>query len=76
MVEDIISRTNGETVYAHNTAEISKVSISPAGLGKRNFRIANLPPEMPMEIIKEHMTKYGVFHAVSEEKWSNIYRYK
>jgi hypothetical protein len=28
-----------------------------------------------MEIMKEHMTKYGVFHAVSEEKWSNIYRY-
>jgi hypothetical protein len=30
---------------------------------------------MPTEIIKEHMTKYGVVHAVSEEKWSNMYRY-
>ena len=75
MVEDIISRTNEETVYAHETGEISKVNISPAGLGKRNVRIANLPPKMPMEIIKEHMTKYGVVHAVSEDKWSNMYRY-
>jgi hypothetical protein len=30
---------------------------------------------MPTEIIKEHITKYGVVHAVPEEKWSNVYRY-
>jgi hypothetical protein len=57
LVEDIILRTNGESVYAHDTGEISRISICPAGLGRRNARIANLPPEMPMDIIKEQMTK-------------------
>ena len=39
------------------------------------IRIANLPPEMPNDIIKEYMTKYGIVNGVTDEKWSNMYRY-
>ena len=54
--------TKGEADYMHDTGEITKVTITPAGLGKRQVRIANFPPEMPKDIIKEHLTKYGVVH--------------
>ena len=74
-VDNIISRTKGEVDYAHETGEISKVTIGPAGLGKRSIRIANLPPEMPKDIIKEYMSKYGIVNGVTDEKWSNMYRY-
>lgn len=30
---------------------------------------------MPTDIIKAHMNKYGVVHAMLKEKWSNMYRY-
>jgi hypothetical protein len=39
------------------------------------FEIANLPPEMPNDIIKEYMTKYGIVNGVTDENWSNMYRY-
>jgi hypothetical protein len=32
-------------------------------------------PEMPNDIIKEHRTKYGIVNGVTDEKWSNLYRY-
>lgn len=55
--------TKGEADYMHDNGEITKVTITPAGLGKRQVRIANFPPEMPKDIIKEHLTKYGVVHG-------------
>lgn len=59
----------------HDTGEITKVTITPAGLEKRQVRIANLPPEMPKDIIKEHLPKNGAVHGITEEKWSTLYRY-
>jgi hypothetical protein len=73
--EELIRRTNGATTYEHVTGEISRFSLCPAGLGRRSIRIANLPPEMPADIIRNHLTKYGTVQSVTEEKWSNIYRY-
>jgi hypothetical protein len=55
VVEDMINRTKGELMYVHDSGETSRVIISQAGLGRRNVRIANLPPEMPGEIIRKHM---------------------
>ena len=65
----------GEVEYMHENGEITTVTITLAGLRRRQVRIANLPPELPNEIIKEHRTKYGIVHGVTEEKWSTMYRY-
>ena len=65
----------GEVEYMHENGEITKVTITLAGLGRRQVRIDNLPPELPKEIIKEHLTKYGIVHGITEEKWSTMYRY-
>lgn len=75
-IEDLMQSTKDESTYIHDTGEISKVGITQAGLGRRTVRIANLPPEMPADSIRRHMTKYGTVHTMQEEKWTNIYRYK
>jgi hypothetical protein len=75
VVENLISRNKGESIYQYDSGETYKVIISQAGLGRRNVRIANLPPEMPEEIIRQHLGKYGQVAKIKEEKWANTYRY-
>ena len=75
MVDDLLNRTKGELMYVHDSGETSRVIISQAGLGRRNVRIANLPPEMPGDIIRKYMEKYGTVTSIQEEKWATIYRY-
>ena len=75
LVDDILHITQGESSYQHDTGEISKVTISQAGLGKRIVRVANLPPELKNEDIRQYMKKYGTILTIQEEKWSRNYRY-
>jgi hypothetical protein len=75
VVEKLLLRTKGESIYEYDSGERYKVIINQAGLGRRNVRVANLPPEMPEEIIRQHLRKYGQITTIKEEKWANTYRY-
>jgi hypothetical protein len=75
LVDEILNLTQGEASYEHETGEISKVTTSHAGLGKRIVRVANLPPELKNEDIRHYMTKYGTIHTIQDEKWARNYRY-
>jgi hypothetical protein len=46
-----------------------------AGMGTRRVRIANLPPEMSNSIICTAISHYGTIQSITEETWSNNYRY-
>jgi hypothetical protein len=48
---DLISRTQGQVYYMHTTGEVSKITITSAGLEARSIRVANLPPELPNDEI-------------------------
>jgi predicted AlkP superfamily pyrophosphatase or phosphodiesterase len=74
-IEDLINKTQGETTYDHAEGVTSKVQLCFAGLGKRNVRIANLPPELPNEVIRTHLSKYGTIQHIMDETWSHTYRY-
>jgi hypothetical protein len=39
-------------------------------------RVANLPPEMPAEIIQRIMHKFGSVQETTDEKWSNAYHHE
>ena len=71
VVEQLLLRTKGESIYEYDSGERYKVIINQAGLGRRNVRVANLPPEMPEEIIRQHLRKYGQIATIKEEKWAN-----
>jgi hypothetical protein len=75
IIEDVINRTQGTTEYEHDKEEIFKVIISQAGLGIRIVPIANLPPELSTEVIRQYMSKYVTVIGVQDEKWSHNYRY-
>jgi hypothetical protein len=75
-LQQVLHLTGGQAEYRHNNGEISKVRVETAGLGTRRVRIANLPPEVPEEIIRTMMARYGEVKDVQAEKWSRIYRYK
>jgi hypothetical protein len=62
--------------FGHDNGELSMVKIEPAGMGVRQVRIANIPPEVHDRIIREMLTKYGEVKDITEDAWSRIYRYK
>ena len=72
----IIQKTNGNVDYKYPTGEIFRVTIDIAGLGTRRVRIANLPPEVPDDALKETMKQYGKIISIQTETWSTTYRYK
>lgn len=74
-IEDLMNKTQGETTYEHANEVTSKVQLGFAGLGKRNITIANLPPEMPNEVIRTYLSKYGTIQHNIDETWSHTYRY-
>ena len=45
-------------------------------MGIRNFRIANLPPEVPDRTLRDNLVKYGEVKDIKEELWTKAYRYK
>jgi hypothetical protein len=62
--------------YKYTNSEVSSVQLEMAGLGLRTVRLANLPPELPLEVIKSAMGRYGKAENITEEQWSNLYRYR
>jgi len=75
-VREVLHRTDGQAEYRHTNGVISKVRVETAGLGTRRVRVANLPPEVPEEVLRTMMTRYGDVKDVQVETWSRIYRYK
>jgi hypothetical protein len=73
-----LSTVIGTREYLHTriNGEISKVEISPTGLGYREVRIAGLPPEVPDSVISATLTKYGKIRDIHRETWKKQYRYK
>jgi hypothetical protein len=44
-------------------------------MGLRKIRIANLPPELPERTLRNIMSKYSDVKDITEEQWSQKYRY-
>jgi hypothetical protein len=71
-----LATITGTREYMHVNGEISKVEISPTGLGYREIRIAGLPPEVQDSVISATLTKYGDIREIQREVWKKQYRYK
>jgi hypothetical protein len=74
-VMNLLQTTAGQADCKHQNGEITKVTISMAGMGNKRIRIANLPPEVPENVVKTALTPYGTVTDIREEKWSRSYRY-
>jgi hypothetical protein len=74
-VMNLLQTTAGQADCKHHNGEITKVTISMAGMGNKRIRIANLPPEVPENVVKTALTPYGTVTDIREEKWSRTYRY-
>ena len=72
----IIQRTSGSVEYKYITGEIFRVAIDVAGLGAKRIRIANLPPEVPDDVIKNTLNQYGKVMDIQSEIWPTSYRYQ
>jgi hypothetical protein len=74
-VTNLLQTTAGQAECKHRNGEITKVAISIAGMGNKWIRIANLPPEVPENVLKAALVPYGTVMDTCEEKWSRAYRY-
>jgi hypothetical protein len=72
---DILVLTHGEGEFRHSSGELSKVRIEAAGLGTKRVRLANIPPEVPDNVIKMVLERYGEVKGMHAETWSQAYRY-
>jgi hypothetical protein len=74
-VHELIRSTGGQLEHAHVDGTTSKIKIDLAGKGTKAIRIANLPPEVPDEVIKNMLITYGTIMMIRNETWSRNYRY-
>lgn len=72
---NLLQTTTGQVECKHHNGEITKVTINMAGMGNKRIRIANLPPEVPENVVKTALTPYGTVMDIHEEKWARTYRY-
>jgi hypothetical protein len=74
-VHELIRETGGQVEYIHVDGTRSQIKIDVAGKGTKSKRIANLPPEVPDEVLKAALIPYGNIVAIRNEMWSKAYRY-
>lgn len=72
----IMDKTNGTAEYKSSTGEVSRVSISYAGLGLRNVKVHLLPFEVEFTHIKQALSKFGTVYAVTADRWGGNMHYK
>jgi hypothetical protein len=51
------------------------VEIAVAGMGYKKLRVANLPPEVLDDTLKNALTPFCQIMNVQKEKWAPTYRY-
>jgi hypothetical protein len=65
---DFIPRTQGQVYYTHTSGEVSKVTITSAGLEARSIRVVTLPPHLPNYDI--YWLTSDMAHLVGSKKMS------
>jgi hypothetical protein len=73
--QNLLQSTKGQMQYQHENGEWYNVYIEHAGMGTKRIRIANLPPEIPNNNIRDTLATYGEVLEIVEENWSKTYRY-
>ena len=74
-IQTVLRSTAGQLEFQHETGEISIVRVDIAGMGLRKIRIANMRPEFTDRTLRDMMSKYGDVKDITEEQWSQKYRY-
>jgi hypothetical protein len=75
-MQEVLLGTREGLEYKHDNGELSQVRIEIAGMGLKKVRIANLPPELADRMVRDTLAQYGEVRAITEEQWTNAYRYR
>jgi hypothetical protein len=65
----------GKREYLHNNGELSKLIVTPTGIGFREVRIAGLPPEVTDAAIQTALEKIGEIRGISGQTRTQQYGY-
>jgi hypothetical protein len=63
-VYGILQSTKGQSEYKHSNGEISQIRIDMTGMGKKQVRIAHLPPEMNERELRSALALYGEIQEI------------
>lgn len=74
--QNIMTKTNGSAEYKTRSGEVSRVSVTYAGLGLRTVKVHLLPFELDLSYIKGALSKYGTVYGVTADRWSGNLHYK
>jgi hypothetical protein len=72
----LFQTVTGPLEFKHEDGTISLIRVELAGIGLKKVRVANLPPKMPNGILQDALSKYGDIKRITDEHWSNRYRYR
>jgi hypothetical protein len=75
-MQAILTATQGQEDFRHENGEIAKVRIEAVGLGMREVRVVNLPPEVEDKTLKMTLGAFGEICDIQPEIWPNVYRYQ
>jgi hypothetical protein len=74
-MKSIINDTKGRGEYRYHTGEIFPVEIAVAGMGIKKIRVANLPPEILDNTVRDALAPFGKVLNIQNEMWARTYRY-
>jgi hypothetical protein len=74
-VHAILRETGGQAEYKYPSGELSMVNMALAGMGTKRIRVANLPPEVPNDMLRAALAPLGNMQGTHVEMWSKAYRY-
>jgi hypothetical protein len=75
-MQTILLATAGQMHYKLSNGEISTVHIEAVRIRKTWILVANLPPEIPENVLRCSPAKYGEFHEITNETCANKYRFQ
>jgi hypothetical protein len=70
----IFRETEGQVEYNYPTCELFQVTVVLAGMDKNRVGIANLPPEIPNDVLRNALTRYWKILDIRIDSWSKAYR--
>ena len=71
----LLQETSGCAEYKYPNGEVSIVNVDMTGMDIKRIRVANLPPEIPNDVLQEPLASFRKVLYIHAETRAKVYRY-
>lgn len=74
LMERLLEKYAGSAVFTYANGERTPVTVEKATGNTTTVRVFDLPPEIPNEVLRQHLERYGTVYEVRKEQWGTAYK--